>query len=940
VFAVAFRPDGKQVLTGSGDQTAALWDAGTGQRLRTFQGGHKGAVHAVAFHPDGKLILTGDADGKAILWDADSGQRRHTFAGHDGIVHAVAFSPDGKRALTGSADHTAILWDVDTHARLHVLTGHDKQVNAVAFNRGKFALTGSSDGKAILWDTDKGTRVSALEGHTGSVTAVAFCPANDQLLTASADRKAILWDPTRLKPVRTFQGSTRPVTALALDRETGRRVLAGSDDPAALLWDTAAGRPADALRGHAGAVLAVALDAAGKHALTGSDDHSARWWDLAGGGPLGQVPRPDAVTAVALSPDGKKAVVGCKGGDVLLCDGAGSTPRVLKGHTGAVNAVAFSPDGAWAHSGSDDQWVIVWDVAQGTRKRTLEHHGEVRALAVSRDGRRILTGSTDRTAVLWGADTGKPLTTFRDHPDRVEAVAFTSDGKAVLTASKTTATLWDAANGNSHVTFRGHSGDIRAAAVGPDDRLVLTGAEDGTVRLWDVATGDELARLVSLDGGKDWLVLTPDGLFDGSPDGREKVLFRVHGAGRGVGLVPVDRFFNVCYCPGLLTKLWLGERPVPRHEVGKKNPPVVRILSPRPGERFEKPQVTVEVEARDQGAGIRGPWLKHNGARVLAPEEAKEASPTITRRFSVSLSPGENRLEVGASSVDGGADSEPAVLTLRYEKEVPKPDLYVLAVGISEHADKSYTLKFAAADARAIEEVFKVRGPRLYREPVHVKTLLNAAATREAIGKAFEDIAAKARPEDTFVVYLAGHGVVVGGRYFFIPYEFRAREGVATRKDLEEHALSVEDLEAYEKKVAARKRIVVLDTCHSGAAIRFSTGDTFALRGAVERLNRTEGVFLIAAAPAGVEAREPEALAHGVLTYALLAGLGAVRGGPLKGEAVKPISPDGVADVLEWFLFASHHGPLLYEKLYGRPQLIEMGARKGSSFPLLPVRAP
>jgi WD40 repeat protein len=55
VTSVAFSPDGKQVVSGSGDQTVRLWDAATGAPLQTLQG-HTGSVTSVAFSPDGKLL--------------------------------------------------------------------------------------------------------------------------------------------------------------------------------------------------------------------------------------------------------------------------------------------------------------------------------------------------------------------------------------------------------------------------------------------------------------------------------------------------------------------------------------------------------------------------------------------------------------------------------------------------------------------------------------------------------------------------------------------------------------------------------------------------------------------------------------------------------------------------------------------------------------------
>lgn len=113
VASVAFSPNGKHVLTGSGKR-AILWDLATGKEIRVFTD-QTHLVLSVTFSPDGNYVLTGLEDGTAHLWDATSGQELRTFKGHTDMVTSVAFSPDGKHVLTGSEDGTARLWDTDYH---------------------------------------------------------------------------------------------------------------------------------------------------------------------------------------------------------------------------------------------------------------------------------------------------------------------------------------------------------------------------------------------------------------------------------------------------------------------------------------------------------------------------------------------------------------------------------------------------------------------------------------------------------------------------------------------------------------------------------------------------------------------------------------------------------------------------------------------------------
>jgi uncharacterized caspase-like protein len=233
--------------------------------------------------------------------------------------------------------------------------------------------------------------------------------------------------------------------------------------------------------------------------------------------------------------------------------------------------------------------------------------------------------------------------------------------------------------------------------------------------------------------------------------------------------------------------------------------------------------------------------------------------------------------------------------------------------------------------------LFQRRGKALYAA-VHATTLLDGKATRAAIRAALEEIAAKARPQDTLVVFLAGHGTMVGQRYYFIPHEFQRSEGKGLEQDVRTQGLAADVLGDYLAAVPALKRLLVLDTCASGGAVGLTrtARSPFAFRGAIERLSRAQGVFTLAAAAASEEAQEVKELGHGVLTYALLAGLRATDGGPLEGQSVRPDSADQVASVLEWFNFASGQVPRLMKRYFGHEQDVQMSSQ-GSSFPVLPV---
>ncbi|KIJ51769.1 hypothetical protein M422DRAFT_136574, partial [Sphaerobolus stellatus SS14] len=113
--AVAFSPDGKQIVSGSSDNTIRIWDAKIGEAVVEPLQGHQGSVRAVAFSPDGKQIVTGSDNNTIRIWDAKTGEAVGApLEGHQGLVQAVAFSPDGKQIVSHSEDYVIQICEANT----------------------------------------------------------------------------------------------------------------------------------------------------------------------------------------------------------------------------------------------------------------------------------------------------------------------------------------------------------------------------------------------------------------------------------------------------------------------------------------------------------------------------------------------------------------------------------------------------------------------------------------------------------------------------------------------------------------------------------------------------------------------------------------------------------------------------------------------------------
>src|SRR6185295_14334145 len=118
------------------DHVVWIWLVETGERVLQFGTGGNRDVFALAYSPDGKWILSGQQESDAVLWNAETGGEQRRLKGHAGWIVSVAFSPDGLSAATGSQDETIIVWDVQSGRRLVRFSGPRGRFHSVAWSPG------------------------------------------------------------------------------------------------------------------------------------------------------------------------------------------------------------------------------------------------------------------------------------------------------------------------------------------------------------------------------------------------------------------------------------------------------------------------------------------------------------------------------------------------------------------------------------------------------------------------------------------------------------------------------------------------------------------------------------------------------------------------------------------------------------------------------------
>lgn len=598
--AVALSPDGKLLATGSDKVEVSLWDTDSGKKVQTFtdnRGGKSNRVDRLAISGDGKTVLVVRDSSKTVeCWDVATGARNMKMRGEHGLeINSVAVTPDGKRIVTGADDNTAAIWDAASGKQLKTFAGtpgaepvknrtfESKSIAGVAVSPdGKVVLTGTTDGTVLIRQAANAGRIQSFKEPTGALTGVGFSDDGKFVLTTTWKGPARLWDAASGKILQTFQGYNPPVASLALSKD-GKTLVTGTNGQLAAVWDLPGGKLARTFQDFD--ARAVAVDDAGTRLATAGQAKVAVW-DLTSGKRLQAYDsfydnRYDKIFSIALSGDGRRAVVASAKDASVWSPPAAATKALQKEHLHVVTGVALSQDGTRAVTASLDGSAVVWNTATPKKLQTLMGTPvgglvpPIHAVAMSADGTRVAAGQFGGTAVVWDATTGKPVQTFAGHTAEVKCVAMPADGKHLITGSGAAVILWHLENGKKKQTFdlgsliredlfKGKEdrqraldeygvGFVSGAALSPDGKHMWTATEDFTgVRLWDVASGKERARLICFDGGLDWLVVTPDGTFDGSPGAWRYVGFRAPGK---TEVIDDEETRKSRHRPGLLTKL-------------------------------------------------------------------------------------------------------------------------------------------------------------------------------------------------------------------------------------------------------------------------------------------------------------------------------------------------------------------------------------------------
>ena len=916
-----------------------------GHRLARWDG-PGGRITALDLSAGGRRVVAGDDAGRVLVLDSTGGAEvsRHQFRGpvrlarfarsgwlvvsDDDSLRMVEERPDGLNVALADPSGAPVPGEVDRVA----ISGDGRWLAACT----------SIEGRALLWRLGDGPKAVAvaLPGEAASGLSPAFSPDGRSLLVGDASGAIRAWTLEDregrpfAQPRPTIAESRGRVVALAPSM-TGQYLLEITRrDGLALVWDLGDGRTCKPLPGSwvAGAflpdesklVLCRAAEQGGDVVLV---DRATRLpLPTRFERPSGADGQPSTASfgRVAVSKSGRwVAASALESQRPLACVWRvedGRLAHIARGHDEGLTGVEFSGDEAFLLTSSLDGTARFWPMAEPAlewsreavafRNPDLAARGITVARACPGLPGRVATGTRGGDLFLWdwsGGNRPRRVDLAREEGE-VTAAAFTPDGRWLAAAWSLGKSIlfWSIPEAGEPklVAFRPrphHDERVGALTAWPDGSMFVSGGDDSAIKFWKLEGRSLVGTLMAqgrIAGPPDWLAFSPEGLYDGSAAGESMVKWRV-----GERVVTLEQSADARHWFGLAASLAKGNAPVAPGLA--EDGPRLRFAGPSGDvvSAVRETELTVWSGDADPSA-LR---LYQDGVPVRGEGDFRPGPDPHLRTTRVALRPGSNRFYAMASkpgAVDGRSDD----LTLRYDGPEAPGRVHVVALGVGNYPKRP--LKYTQVDARRVAEILHSKGiepGRLADEPI---VLLDADVTPESIDRAFRGLreAVKGRPEDTVVMFLAGHtdtDVQSGQLCLLLPSfpfepeaptpsdllgtgELRVAARGATRRGASLARVDRADVMPYVflynrlARLDALRRMVIIDACQAGAIL--DDPAVADLRRVVERGSRKARTSYLLAARRGEPASEADALQHGLLTYTLLRGLGA--------SGLKPIPAD------------------------------------------------
>ncbi len=488
VVDVSFSLDGTLLAAAKNnffdDGVVRLWNVETEGKVATFEENQRD-FYSVSFSPDGTLLAAG-SNPTVKLWDVETKENVATLEGHSDDVNSVSFSPDGTLLASGSSDYTVKLWDVETKENIATLYGH----SSVSFSPDGTLLASGDGVRVKLWDVETKENIATLDGHSRTVNSVSFSPDGTLLASGSSDGTMKLWDltPAQRSFVKISGGDQTGFFLRQLTEPLVVEVRDMSDNPLPNIQLTFTVTEGDGLLGGEHTSVNVNTDANGRASQTFT---------------LATDTEPNTIE-VAM--DYRVLTFSVQGtSEYKLVKISGDQQRQAFGSTLESPFVVEVRD--WQDNTLPDVQVTFSVISGGGFLNTYSTVEHVNTDVNGRAPQTLILGNEIENTVevtytyesvtfnAFGVSAPYDGILIGD-TDGVNSASYSPDGSQFATGSADkTIKLWDVATHQNITMLIGHTDAVNSVAYSSDGTLLASASSDNTIRLWDVSTQQNIYTL-------------------------------------------------------------------------------------------------------------------------------------------------------------------------------------------------------------------------------------------------------------------------------------------------------------------------------------------------------------------------------------------------------------------------------------------------------------
>ncbi len=883
INSVAFAPGNNLMATASDDNSAKVYDING-----NIQGSylHKKSVKSVCFDSKGKRILTASSDKTAVLWNFDG--TKQSFIGHTAGLNQAKISKDGNYILSCSDDKTAILWN--NKGKIKHKIKHFDKVTAIDIDQdNSIIISGSYNGEIKIWTT-LGKILKEKDTKEWGISSITILPDRKSFIVTSADY--IRQYDLNLNIIRKYEAKAKSVTAICFANE-GKAILQGDQFGAIKEWD-AFQNNFKSYQMHNGMISSIAISPDNLHWASSSEDKNAIVTSL-NGTVENRFTLDSKTTSVSFSPEGKMFLIGTYNNSSAIKSLDKAINKTIKQAGQHIIAAAYTPNGKYIVTASEENNVSIFS-DEGNPVKTFSTQSSIKSLAISSDSKSIITGCFNGLTQVWSLENGSLNHSIgRPLGDEVISVAVSKNNELIASGYNSGALRLVNIITNNEILIKGHTTKVNSISFTPDNKLLASGSSDGTIKIWDCGTGKEIADLIALDKS-DWVVTTPEGLFDASANAMVKLKYRV-----GLEMIDLDQLKERYYEPGLLSTIFKINNNEMRDVTAFNSVP----LYPEINATIIDDELSVKLKPRGGELGKLSIFI--NNKEVIEdanPDRKTEINKIRLNQFDSCLINGSNKVIIRAYNKDAWLKSAPYEINYKlhnsrgeespttttnntspFKKKVRS--LYAIIIGTSDYSGDKLDLVYPDKDATSFASAIQQVGSRLFGERVYIHVLTTTPtgnqqkSTRKNIEKTFNDIQQKINSEDVFIVYFAGHGVNYGeaekSQFYYLTTDIKS-DNLQEKEIRDAYTISSEDLTKWLKTNHSQRQVVIMDACHSGdLAKSLGTGNARALNPtqikAFERMKDRTGIFIITGSANDKVSYESSEYGQGLLTYSLLEGM-------------------------------------------------------------------